>query len=112
MIKVKSKIWLEKDGELVFGEGRYELLKALDETGSIRSAAEKLDMPYKKAWSYLSVIEKRLNIKFIDKKRGGVDGGNSVLTKEGKEFLKKYEEFKDGLKIYIENKFLSIFENK
>ena len=109
-LKVKSKFWFEKDEELIFGEGRYKLLKAVDRTGSITKAAESLDMSYKRAWSYISVIEKRLNIKFIEKQRGGVGGGKSFLTEEGKLFLKKYEQFRQGLNQYIDEKFETVFK--
>lgn len=40
-MKIKSKIWLEKRNGLIFGEGKSELLKAIDETGSISKAAKK-----------------------------------------------------------------------
>lgn len=45
---VKTKIWIENsDGELLFGKGKTEVLDVIDQTGSIKKAAELLDMNYK-----------------------------------------------------------------
>lgn len=37
--KIKSKIWIESNGQILLGEGRVSLLKAIDETGSLNKAA-------------------------------------------------------------------------
>jgi len=34
-MKVKSKVWIEKNGELVFGAGRAMILRYILKTGSI-----------------------------------------------------------------------------
>ena len=39
-LQVRSKIWLEIDGEPVFGQGREDLLRIIQETGSINAAAK------------------------------------------------------------------------
>ncbi|MBU0650803.1 LysR family transcriptional regulator [bacterium] len=112
MYKVKSKIWIEKDGELVFGDGKYELLRAIKSEGSISKASRRVGMSYRKAWGYVKAIEERLDIKLIERKKGGIDGGESFLTKEGETFLKKYEEFRQGLNEYVDKKFISVFKFK
>ena len=33
--KIKSRIWIEADGDILLGEGRVALLKAIESTGSI-----------------------------------------------------------------------------
>lgn len=38
-IDIKAKLWLEKDGEPVFGLGRLILLKKIESSGSISAAA-------------------------------------------------------------------------
>lgn len=59
-MKIRSKVWIEKKGELVFGKGRSDLLKAIDETGSLSKACGRLNMSYRRGWSYVSSSEKRL----------------------------------------------------
>ena len=46
---IKVKVWIEDDHKnLVFGSGKKEILKYIDETGSISKAASKVGMSYKK----------------------------------------------------------------
>jgi len=49
-VKIKCKVWLEKDGEIILGRGREDLLKAIIVCGSLYKAAKKLDMSYRAAW--------------------------------------------------------------
>jgi molybdate transport system regulatory protein len=46
-VKIKHKIWLERNGKVIFGQGRSILLRAIDECGSLNSAAKKLNMSYR-----------------------------------------------------------------
>ncbi|MBA4423647.1 MAG: ModE family transcriptional regulator, partial [Syntrophus sp. (in: bacteria)] len=39
-LQVRSKIWLEIDGEPVFGQGREELLRLIQKGSSINAAAK------------------------------------------------------------------------
>ena len=43
--RLRSKIWLERDGKVVLSDWRVELLAAVDETGSLARAARNLDVP-------------------------------------------------------------------
>ncbi len=91
--KAKSKVWLEKEQHVVFGDGRQALLKAIEQTGSIRQAASKLGMSYRAAWGKIKATEERLGIEIVNKKAGGTDSG-TVLTEHGKDFMRKYDDFK------------------
>ncbi len=86
--KVKFRIWVEKgEGEPILSLGKYLLLKEIDKTGSIKEAAKRLGYPYKKAHSYVKLIEDRLGKPIFLRKRGE----GTVLTETGKELLRKYE---------------------
>ncbi|NPA12969.1 MAG: LysR family transcriptional regulator [Aquificae bacterium] len=89
---IKYKLWLEKDGEVVMGLGRDQLLREIQREGSISKAAKKVGMSYKKAWSFIKTMEDRLQVKLIETKRGGKGGGGAVLTDEAKNLLKEFEE--------------------
>jgi len=65
-MEIKYKIWLEKDGKVIFGHGRVELLQALEECHSLNAAAKKLNMSYRAAWGRLRASEDRLGIKLIE----------------------------------------------
>ncbi len=89
--EIKFKVWIERDGEVVFSSAREQLLREIDKEGSINKAAKKLGISYKKAWLLIKHMEERLGYQILEKKRGGISGGGSKLTEAGKELLKNYE---------------------
>jgi molybdate transport system regulatory protein len=102
MMKVAHKIWLDNEGK-AFGDGPYELLKRVEKTNSLHEAAHQMGMSYSKAWKLIQMMEKRLGFILLDKKVGGLSGGGSHVTPEGKKFLKRYERFKRDVAEAIEN---------
>ena len=91
-LRFKYKIWLEtEDGVNVFGDGKYELLKAIDEYGSLKLAIEKMGLSYRKTWDNLKKIESVLGYPLIDTTRGGKEGGASELTDAAHELLSSFE---------------------
>jgi len=89
--EIKFKIWLEKDKDIIMGLGRDQLLREIDRLGSISKAAKEVGMSYKKAWSFIKTMEKRLGIKLIETKRGGKNGGGSYLTPKAIQLLQDFE---------------------
>ena len=104
MITVRAKLWLEIDGKPFFGEGRFQLLKGIDKYGSINQAAKAVNIPYRRAWSYLHAMEDRIGIKLIVTQTGGYNGGGTTLSMEAKEFLKRYDEMTSYLEGVLEKK--------
>ena len=88
-MKIKSKIWLEKKNNLFFGSGRALILRTVTETGSINKAAKKLDMSYRRIWSYIHSAEERLGRPLLTKSRGGKGGGGAILTDYARDLLEK-----------------------
>ncbi len=56
--KIKSRIWIEVGNNVLLGEGRVRLLKAIEKTGSLSKAAKSLKMSYKKAWILVDAVNK------------------------------------------------------
>lgn len=108
-MQVKSKVWLEKGGELVFGTGKSFILKAIAETGSINKAAKKMGMSYRHAWSYIRSSEKRLGLPLLIKIKGGERGGGALLTDYAKDLLKKFEKIEREVKLFTDSRFKKIF---
>lgn len=106
---IKSKLWIEVNGEPVFGRGRRFLLQAIDTYGSINSAAKEINISYRKAWSYIKAMEERLGIKLVERHAGGKNGGGAVLTKEAREFIRKYELMEIGIRKIVDKRFRNIF---
>jgi molybdate transport system regulatory protein len=108
-MEIKYKVWLEKDGEVVVGNGKVGLLKMIDETGSIQKAADQHGMSYRHAWGMIRKIEKRSGFKFVETQVGGKEGGGAQLTPQGKEFLNQYSAFRKGLEGVVAKKFTAAF---
>jgi len=109
MMKIKSKVWLEKNGELVFGSGKALILKAINEEGSINRAAKKMKMSYRHAWSYIHAAEKRIGKPLVIKTKGGKDGGGAILTAYAKDLLKKFENIDQETKSFVDKLFKKYF---
>lgn len=92
-IFLKFKVWLENtEGESILGNGKFELIDYIDQLGSLKAAADKLSVSYRKAWGMIKEAEEKLGFPLTEKHRGGQHGGNTVLTEEGKELIEAYKE--------------------
>ena len=89
-------IFFDENGEKFFGEGTCRLLKAVEETGSLRAAALSMGMAYSKALKLVKNAEAALGFPLTMRNTGGKDGGGSTLTPQGKEWLKQYEDYRDA----------------
>ena len=101
----RSKVWLERDGEVVLSEWRVELLAAIDETGSLVRAAEKLEVPYRTAWYKLREAEERLGLSLVETQSGGADGGGSRLTPVGRELVARFRRVAAGVAELVDRRF-------
>lgn len=92
-----TRIVLRDDnGEKFFGEGPCRLLKGIDRTGSLRSAAKEMEMAYTKALRLVNRAEEVLGFPLTERTVGGKGGGGSRLTARAKEFIEKYETYRDA----------------
>lgn len=108
-MKIKSKIWIEKDHSMVFGIGKSLILKAIDKTGSINKAAKEMNMSFRRAWSYIKTIEKRLGRPLLIKEKGGRDHGGAVLTDYAKDLIGKFEKLEKEVKKFTDKKYKELF---
>ncbi len=101
------------DNHRFFGEGPYRLLRAIDETGSLRSAALSMNMAYTKALRILKDAEAALGFLLTVRTTGGKGGGGGKLTEDVLNFMTKYEHYKDACTDSAMRHFEEIFkENK
>ena len=108
-MNVRCKVWVESEGEAVFGDGTAELLRGVDRLGSISASARKMHMSYRQAWGAIRKIESRLEEKLVETSVGGRSGGGAKLTDTAREFLGKYERFRRGVDSALEEEFRTVF---
>ena len=105
---VRSKIWIEIDGEVVLSQGKAALLEAIQETGSIQKAADTFGMSYRHAWGIIQKMEQRSRKKLVITRPGG-NGGGSDLTPEAQDWLRRFHQFHDGLRELVDQRFTAAF---
>lgn len=74
----------------------FALLLEIHETGSLKEAAKKLGMSYRKAWGKLVVLEEELGFSLVNRQRGGAQGGKAVLSDDGLRLIKAYTGLREG----------------
>ena len=109
MRAVTKITFLDDSGEKFFGEGPARLLHGIEEKGSLRAAAMSMDMAYTKALKLIRNAENALGFALIRRTTGGKDGGGSILTAEGKEWLQRYEAYRDACKQANSRMYLEFF---
>ena len=108
---LRSKIWLERDGKVVLSEWRVELLEAIDETGSLTRAAQKLRVPYRTAWYKLKEIQQRSGLRLLETQSGGAEGGGSRLTPEGRALIERFRRASRGIAELVGERFRVEFDD-
>lgn len=105
-IKLNYKIWLStSSGKGIMGDGKWQILKAIEEHGSLMAATVALDITYRRTWGDLKKIEQLLGFSLLEKSRGGKDGGHTHLTVQGKKLVKAFDEFHKRLDHQIDAAF-------
>ena len=76
----RIKVWLESDGDYVFGFGLCEILQAVEHKGSIKQAAQELGKSYRYIWGRIKEAEQRLGQTLVETRVGGKGTQRSCLT--------------------------------
>ncbi|QEJ98889.1 winged helix-turn-helix domain-containing protein [Treponema phagedenis] len=92
-----------------FGPSVYDLLTLIKKEGAIKTAAQKMGLSYSKALKMIGNMEKELGSKIVDRKSGGITGGESTLTEYAEQFLENYKKFEEEVKSYSEKIFNKYF---
>jgi molybdate transport system regulatory protein len=108
-LQVRSKIWIEREGEVVLSEWRVELLEAIDANGSLSRAAEALDVPYRTAWERVKETEAEIGMRLLESESGGADGGGSRLTPEARDICRRFRRVSSGIQEVVSRRFAAEF---
>jgi molybdate transport repressor ModE-like protein len=112
-MEVRVKVWIEDENKnLIFGSGKTEILKYIEQTGSIAKAAKILDMNYKKAWSHIKILEEYIEDDLVLTKKGQAQDSGSKLTLKAQELMKLYKTLDEDIKEYSTKRFKELFLDK
>ncbi|WP_024480700.1 winged helix-turn-helix domain-containing protein [Cellulophaga baltica] len=89
--KIRSRIWIEVGDNVLIGQGRVKLLKAIEVQGSLAKAAKSIGMSYKKAWTLVDAVNKSAKEAVVTKTVGGTKGGGTLITPYGLKLIAAFE---------------------
>lgn len=93
-LELNYKIWMsDRNGNGIMGDGKWQILKTIEETGSLTAACNKLGITYRRTWNDLREIERLLGFPLLDSTRGGAEGGSMKLTPQGRKLIAAFDHF-------------------
>jgi len=107
---IEGRLWLAQDDHSLAGHGRIDLLRRIDESGSISQAAKSIGMSYKTAWDAVDAMNNLSGAPLVERSTGGKGGGGTHLTERGKRLIasfrrieQEHRRFLDALSADIED---------
>ena len=110
-LRVRTKTWLEVDGQPFLGDGRYRLLMAVHQNGSINAAANALGISYRKAWAQLQALEEISPVPLLGRRTGGRGGGETHLTKDAIDLMYRFESLRTQVNSAADRFFTECFKS-
>lgn len=96
-VRPRVKLWIESGEESFLCGGMCRILRAVDQTGSIKHAAAEVGRSYRFIWSRIKEAEQALGHPLVETQVGGGDGRRSSLTPLAKELLEQFEALRDEI---------------
>lgn len=106
------KVWLEMDGQYVFGFGLSEILKAVQATGSIKAAAQRLGKSYRYVWGRIKKAEKAIEAPLVETRVGGSGTGRSTLTPLATQLVGDYDALRERMFQVVDEEFSARFSQQ
>jgi len=104
----RAKVWLEVDGNYVFGLGICAILEAVEQNGTIKEAAAAIGKSYRHVWSRIKEVERAIGISLVSTQRGGAaDTRRSDLTEPARQLVASYRDLRAQVFSLVEGPFSS-----
>jgi len=81
--------------EIALGPGKAQLLELIHESGSIREAAQRMNMSYMRAWKLIQTMNSCFHEPLIVADRGGKKHGGARLSTTGQKALGLYRQMEE-----------------
>lgn len=86
------KIRISHEGNIVLGPGKIELLKHIEQQGSISAAAKQMKMSYRRAWELVDMMNRCFDQPVVVSTAGGSHGGGAKVTAFGQALMLAYQQ--------------------
>ncbi len=90
--RLRPRLRVVREGEVLLGPGMAELLEAIRRTGSLRVAADGMGMSYMHAWGLVRTMNLGFREPLVTLSRGGAERGGARLSARGEEVVALYRE--------------------
>lgn len=87
---IRTNLRLTFPGGAPLSHGKAELMELIRETGSIRQAAVRMDMSYRRGWLLVDELNRMFRQPVVETKHGGKSGGGAALSEFGEELLTRF----------------------
>ncbi len=101
MTAVEFKLRLTFPENRPLGPGKAELMRLIEEHGSISAAGNAMGMSYRRAWMLVDELNVMFKQDVVIKKAGGKHGGGAELTEFGAALLRRYIEMEAKIRAKI-----------
>jgi molybdate transport system regulatory protein len=92
------KLWLQEENKILLGLGRAQLLKKVDELGSLKKAAESLGMSYRAAWGRMKRAEEAMGFALLQ--TAGAKREGCRLSPAGRDAVEAFLAWHEEVRLY------------
>lgn len=87
------------------------LLMLIDETGSVIAACSRMQMSYSAGWNSIRKLETQMQKSIVIRNQGGSGGGNSLLTEDGRDLLRRFTQYESWVREEAAEQFQIFFDD-
>ena len=97
--------------EVPFFDSKIAMLLGLvDETHSVRTACQRMQISYSTGWNIIRTMESQFSRTLIERSQGGAGGGQSRLTEDGRRLIEAFHRFENDLRKTAAERFDQYFD--
>ncbi len=97
--------------ELPFFDSKIAMLLGLvDETHSVRTACQRMQISYSTGWNIIRTMESQFSRTLIERSQGGASGGQSRLTEDGRRLVAAFTRYEARLRETANDLFDEFFD--
>lgn len=113
-MKIKIKLWVEdREDNLIYGDGKNEILSCIDELGSLEDISKQMNMPEERIFEHLEIIEANNESEMVLCTKGLKANSQAKykLTSKAREVLQTYQIFQHDVRRFAKKRFEERFND-